>query len=156
MMYFEISSSQCYKYCHASVNWRKYDLEAIIKLLFIFPYIMINVYYSCYNCIDRKPKYMCEYINKYRVPTMPLLDQLVDQRWLKFPNHGHVLSFDERDHIIREWCDGQDPSVSLALLLFSLLLLLSSWLIHVPLTMRLCNSRMPEEHYQTSQRNWWL
>ena len=37
------------------------------------------------------------------------------------------------------------------------LLLLSSWLIHVPLTMRLCNSRIPEEHlvcYQTSQRNW--
>ena len=34
---------------------------------------------------------------------------------------------------------------------------LSSWLIHVPLTMRLCNSRIPEEHlvcYQTSQRNW--
>ena len=28
-------------------DWRKYALEAIIKLLFIFPYIMINVYYSC-------------------------------------------------------------------------------------------------------------
>ena len=27
--------------------WRKYALEVIIKLLFIFPYIMINVYYSC-------------------------------------------------------------------------------------------------------------
>ena len=26
---------------------RKYALEEIIKLLFIFPYIMINVYYSC-------------------------------------------------------------------------------------------------------------
>ena len=39
------------------------------------------------------------------------------------------------------------------------LLLLSSWLIHVPQTMRLCNSRIPEEHlvcYQTSQRNWVL
>ena len=38
-----------------------------------------------------------------------------------------------------------------------LLLSLSSWLIHVPLTMRLCNSRLPEEHfvcYQTSQCNW--
>ena len=37
------------------------------------------------------------------------------------------------------------------------LLLLSSWLILVPQTMRLCNSRIPEEHlvcYQTSQRNW--
>ena len=56
-----------------------------------------------------------------------------------------------------EWCDGQDPSISLAWWSFSLLLLLSSWLIHVPMTMRLCNSRIPEEHfvcYQTSQRNW--
>ena len=38
-----------------------------------------------------------------------------------------------------------------------LLVLLSSWLIHIPLTMRLCNSRISEEHfvcYQTSQRNW--
>ena len=38
-----------------------------------------------------------------------------------------------------------------------MLLLLSSWLIHVPMTMRLCNSRVPEEHfvcYQTSQHNW--
>ena len=37
------------------------------------------------------------------------------------------------------------------------LLLLSSWTIHVPQTMRLCNFRIPEEHlvcYQTSQRNW--
>ena len=76
---------------------------------------------------------------------------------VKFPSHRHELSFDERDHVIREWCDGQDPSVSLALWTFSLLLLLSSWLIHVPMTMRLCNSRLPEEHfvcYQTSQRNW--
>ena len=37
------------------------------------------------------------------------------------------------------------------------LLLLSSWLIHVRQTMRLCKSRIPEEHlvcYQTSQYNW--
>ena len=37
------------------------------------------------------------------------------------------------------------------------LLLLSSWLIQFPQTMRLCNSRIPEEHfvcYQTSQRKW--
>ena len=76
---------------------------------------------------------------------------------VKLPSHGHILSFDERDHIIREWCDGLDPSVSLALWSFSLLLLLSSWLIHVPMTMRLCNSRIPKEHlvcYQTSQCNW--
>ena len=37
------------------------------------------------------------------------------------------------------------------------LLLLSSWLLHVPQTMRLCNSQIPEEHlvcYQMSQCNW--
>ena len=34
---------------------------------------------------------------------------------VKFPNHKHVLSLDEWDHIIREWRDGQDPSISLAL-----------------------------------------
>ena len=48
-------------------------------------------------------------------------------------------------------------SVSLALDRLVLLQLLSSWLIHVPMTMRLCNSRIPEEHlvcYQTSQCNW--
>src|SRR5215216_796588 len=38
-----------------------------------------------------------------------------------------------------------------------LLLLLSSCQIHIPSTMRLCNSRIPEEClvcYQTSQCNW--
>ena len=38
-----------------------------------------------------------------------------------------------------------------------LLLLLSSCQIHIPLTMRLSNSRVPEEYlvcYQTSQCNW--
>ena len=57
-----------------------------------------------------------------------------------------------------EWCDGHGPSVSLAFWSLKVsLLLLSSWLIQVPQTMRLCNSRILEEHfvcYQTSQRNW--
>ena len=38
-----------------------------------------------------------------------------------------------------------------------LLLLLSSCQIHIPSTMRLCNSRIPEEGlvcYQTTQHNW--
>ena len=48
---------------------------------------------------------MCEYIDKESVPSMPLLVLSFDE---------HVLSFDERDHIIREWRDGQDPSISLA------------------------------------------
>ena len=56
-----------------------------------------------------------------------------------------------------EWCDWLDPFRYLSTWSFSMLLLLSSWLIHVPMTMRLCNSRLLEEHfvrYQTSQHNW--
>ena len=99
---------------------------------------------------------MCEYIDKQSVTSMPLLDQLVDQRWLCF------LTIDMSCHLINgitslgEWCDWLDPFRSLSTWSFSILLLLPSWLIHVPLTMRLCNSRLPEEHfvcYQTSQRN---
>ena len=37
---------------------------------------------------------MCEYIDKHNVPSEPLFDYHVDQRWLRFPNHGHELSFD--------------------------------------------------------------
>ena len=40
-----------------------------------------------------------------------------------------------------------------------MLLFLASWLIHVPMTMRFCNSCLPEEHfvyYQMSQRNWMI
>ena len=33
--------------------------------------------------IDRKLKYMCGYINKYRVPSEPLLDQLIHQQMVK-------------------------------------------------------------------------
>ena len=68
-----------------------------------------------------------------------------------------MLSFDNGITSLGEWCDGQDPSVSLACWSFSLLLLLSWWQIHIPSTMRLCNSRIPEEYlvcYQTSQRKW--
>ena len=36
-------------------DWRKYALEAIIKLLFYISLFMIKVYYSCHNCIDWKP-----------------------------------------------------------------------------------------------------
>ena len=58
---------------------------------------------------------MCEYIDKTECPSMPLLDQLVNQRWLCF------LTIDMSCHLINgitslgEWPDGQDLSVSLAL-----------------------------------------
>ena len=48
---------------------------------------------------------------------------------VKFPNHKHVLSFDELDHIIREWCDGQDLSISLALWSFSFIAIAIAFLM---------------------------
>ena len=48
----------------------KYALEAIIKWLLLYFLNHDKVYCSCYNCIERKLKYMCEYISKYK----PLLD----------------------------------------------------------------------------------
>jgi hypothetical protein len=52
----------------------KYALEAINKYVYyhISPF-MIIVYYSCYNCINRK-LYTCVNMNKHNVPSMPLLD----------------------------------------------------------------------------------
>ena len=100
---------------------------------------------------------MCEYIDKQSVPSMPLLDQLVNQIWLSF------LAIDMCCHLMNRITslekDVMDKTHPLAQHndRLVLLLLFSSWLIHVPLTMRLCNSRIPEEHlmcYQTSQRNW--
>ena len=75
-----------------------------------------------------------------------------------FPNHKHVLLFDEWDHIIGRmmWWTWPFRQLCIMIVLVSLLLL-SSWLIQVPQTMRLCNSRIPEEHfvcYQNSQRKW--
>ena len=75
-----------------------------------------------------------------------------------FPNHWHVLSFDERDHIIRRMMWRTWPIRLLSIMIVSVsLLLLSSSVIHVPHTMRLWNSQIPEEHfvcYQTSQCKW--
>ena len=85
------------------------------------------------------------------------LTSSLNQWWLYF------LAIDMSCHLINEITSLENDvidlthSISLARWSFSLLLLLSSWLTHVPLTMRLCNSRIPEEHfvcYQTSQHNW--
>ena len=85
------------------------------------------------------------------------LTSLLNQRWLSF------LAIDMSCHLINGITSLENDvidlthSVSLAHDRLSLLLLLSSCLIHVPMTMRLCNSQLPEEHfvcYQTSQRNW--
>ena len=100
---------------------------------------------------------MCEYINKHRVPSEPLLDQLVDQRWLRFPNHGHECHMIKGSHHYEN--DVMDKTHPLAQHndRSVLLLLLSSYQIHIPLIIRLCNSRISEKClvcYQTSQRNW--
>ena len=96
---------------------------------------------------------MCEYIDKQSVPSMPLLDQLVNQRWLSF------LAIDMCCHLMNGITslenDVMDKTHPLAQHNYRFVLLLL--LIHIPLTMRLCNSRIPEEHlvcYQTPQCNW--
>ena len=131
--------------------------QAIIKLLFYISLFMIKIYYSCQNCIDQKPKYMCEYIDKHCVPGEPLLDQLVDQRWLRFPNHKHVLSFVTGSH--HQESDVMDKTHPLAqhidrsVYCYCFLNVKYIFLS----TMRLCNSRISKEYlvcYQTSQRNW--
>ena len=99
---------------------------------------------------------MCEYIDKQSVPSMPLLDQLVNQRWLSF------LAIDMCCHLMNGITSLENDVMDKTHLLAQhndrsvLLLLLSSCQIHIPSTMRLCNSRIPEEClvcYQTSQCN---
>ena len=100
---------------------------------------------------------MCEYIDEQSALVCLYLTSSLNQRWLSF------LTIDMSCHLINGITSLENDvidlthSVSLALDRLVYLLLISSWLIHVPLTMRLCNSRIPEEHlmcYQTSQHNW--
>ena len=90
---------------------------------------------------------------------MPLLDQLVNQRWLSF------LTIDMCCHLMNGITsienDVMDKTHPLAQHIDRsvLLLLLSSCQIHIPSTMRLCNSRISEDYfvcYQMSQRNWMI
>ena len=99
---------------------------------------------------------MCEYIDKQSVTSMPLLDQLVDQSWLSF------LAIDMSCHLINEITSLENDVMDKTHPLAQhndrsvLLLQLSSCQIHIPPTMRLCNSRIPEECLmcnQTSQHN---
>ena len=74
----------------------KYALEAITKFLFIFPYIMINVYYSCQNCINRKlSTYVNTQTNKVSLVCLYLTSSL-NQRWLSF------LAIDMCCHLMNE------------------------------------------------------
>ena len=99
---------------------------------------------------------MCEYIDKQSVPSMPLLDQLINQRWLCF------LTIDMCCHLTNRVTSLENDMMDKTHLLAYhndrsvLLLLLSSCQIYIPPTMRLCNSWTPEEClvcYQTSQCN---
>ena len=100
---------------------------------------------------------MCEYIDKHSVTSMPLLDQLVYQRWSCF------LTIDMCCHLINRVTSLENDVMDKTHLLAQhvdrsvLLLLLSSCQIHIPSTMILCNSRIPKLYLvcdQTSQRNW--
>ena len=111
---------------------------------------MLELYYL-------ETQYMCEYIDKQSVTSMPLLDQLVNQRWLCF------LTMDMCCHLMNRTTslenDVMDKTHPLAQHIDRsvLLLLLSSCQIHIPPTMRLCNFQIPDEYlvcYQMSQHNW--
>ena len=54
---------------------------------------MINVYYPCYNYINRKYNTCMEY-KQQSVPSKPLTTSSLVKRWLRFPNHGLVKSLD--------------------------------------------------------------
>ena len=78
---------------------------------------------------------------------------------VKFPNHRHVLSFDEGITSLGEWCDWLDPSISLALWSFSFIaiaFLMSYTYSFDYVIMQLLNTGAEENLvcYQTSQRNW--
>ena len=78
---------------------------------------------------------------------------------VKFASHRHVLSFDELDHIIREWCDGQDPSVSLALWSFKFIAIASFMTYTCSYDyeiMQLSNTGGTPCVLQTSQHNWMI
>ena len=96
---------------------------------------------------------MCEYIDKQSVTSMPLLDQLVNQRWLSF------LAMDMCCHLMNMITSLENDLMDKTHLLAQHYdrLVYCYCFLHVPMTMRLCNSRIPEEHlvcFQTSQRNW--
>src|SRR5918996_485665 len=85
------------------------------------------------------------------------LTSSLNQRWLSF------LAIDMSCHLINGITSLENDvidlthSVSLALDRLVYCYCFLHDLIHVPMTMRLCNSRLPEEHfvcYQTSQRKW--
>ena len=100
---------------------------------------------------------MCGYIdNIMSLVSLQMTSSLIN-RWLWFPDHGHWMSLITGSH--HQENDVMDMTHPLAQHndCYVLFILLSSRLIHIPLTMRLCNSRIPEEHlvcYQTSQHNW--
>ena len=50
---------------------------------------------------------------------------------VKFPSHGHELSFDKGVTSLGKWCDGQDPSVSL---MIRLQRIYNLWSIHAMFT----------------------
>ena len=91
------------------------------------------------------------------VPSEPLVDWLVDQRWSRFRDHSQVLSLDNGITSLGESCDGQDPNYERSVLIVSFYcycflrvkyLFLWPW-DHITHWHR----GIPCVH-QTSQRNW--
>ena len=82
---------------------------------------------------------------------------ITSRAYFQHPDHRHELSFDNGITSLGEWCDGQNPTVSIAVDRVSLLLLLS-YLSNTCLfdheIVQLPDSGGMPCVYQTSQRNW--
>ena len=76
----------------------KYALEAIINQLLLYFLVHDNLYYPCQNCIDRKLRYMCGYIdNTMSLVSLQLTSSLINrQSW--FPDYGHWMSLITGSH----------------------------------------------------------
>ena len=124
---------------------------------YLFPYIMINVYYSCQNCINRKHNTCVNtQTNRVSLVSLYLTSSLIKdgQGFLTMDMSCHLIMGSH--HQENDVMDKTHPLAQHNDRLV-LLLLLSSCQIRIPSTKRLCNSRIPEEYlvcYKMSQHNW--
>ena len=116
---------------------------------------MIIVYYPCFNCIDRKLKYICEYIDNMSPVSLYRTSSLIKDGH-GFASHRHELTFDNGITSLREWCDGQDPNYKAydRIKFIAIAFCMSSICSYDHEIMQLIDTGGVPCVYQTSQRNW--
>ena len=107
---------------------------------------MIIVNYPCYNCIDRKLKYMCGYIDN----DMSLLS-LYQTRSLIQDGYGFLV-IDMSCHLImgsHHWENdvlNKTQTINVAYDRIKFIAIISACQVSVPMTMRSCNPLTPGEY----------